>query len=205
MMTAPRKQMSDSQKLQRLRIFCAVELPPEAREQVAAHIAQLREAAETSLKISWERTEKLHLTLKFLGDIDETQVEALTRAVRRATEGVGEFAVTLQEAGAFPPRGKARVLWLGLQDETGSLAQLHERLEAECARENFAREARPFRPHITIARIRIPSEAARRLAQSHANIKFEPVNFTVTEIVVMHSQLGAGGSRYTPLSKHNLK
>jgi len=197
--------MSDSQKLQRLRIFCAVELPPEVRERIAAHIVQLRDAAETSLKISWERAEKLHLTLKFLGDIDETQVEALTRAAHRAAEGIGEFAVTLQGAGAFPPHGKARVLWLGLRDETGSLAQLHEQLEAECARENFAREARPFRPHITIARIRTPNEAARRLAQSHANIGFEPVNFTVTEIVVMHSQLGAGSSRYTPLSKHKLK
>ena len=200
--------MSDLQTKQRVRIFFALELPEDARARVAAHVARLREATqeEASLKISWERVEKLHLTLKFLGEIEAGRVEALMRAANRAAAGAGDkFELTLREAGAFPSHGNTRVLWLGLHDDTNRLARLQERLEAECERENFPREARAFRPHITIARIRTPNAAARHVAKLHRETDFAPVTFDAREFVVMQSQLGAGGSRYTPLSRHELK
>jgi 2'-5' RNA ligase len=194
-----------------MRIFCAVDLPDDVRAQAAAHISRLREAADTAAaaaspsKISWERAEKLHLTLKFLGELEPARIEALTRAAQRAAESVGKFELTLAEAGAFPPHGNPRVLWLGLRDETKQLAALYARLEEECARENFPREARAFHPHITLARIRIPNATARHLAKLHRETNFAPATFNVHELIVMHSQLGTGGSRYTPLSKHELK
>ena len=190
-----------------MRIFCAVELPEDVRARAAAHIARLREAiARLPLKVSWERADKLHLTLKFLGEIEPARVEALTRAASRAVGSVEKFEARLQDAGVFPARGNPRVLWLGLKDETNRLARLQERLEAECARENFPREARAFHPHITIARIRLPVAApARHLAKLHCEIGFEPPSsFTVNDLIVMRSVLGAGGSRYTPLSRHEL-
>ncbi|HEY0083657.1 MAG TPA: 2'-5' RNA ligase family protein, partial [Pyrinomonadaceae bacterium] len=91
--------MSELETKQQVRIFCAVELPEEARARVAAHVARLREAAQTSLKISWERAEKLHLTLKFLGEIETGRVEALTRAAVRAAGVAGQFTVSLRETG----------------------------------------------------------------------------------------------------------
>jgi 2'-5' RNA ligase len=191
-----------------MRIFCAVDLPDDVRTQAAAHISRLREAAATAAspaRISWERAEKLHLTLKFLGELEPARVEALTRAAKRAAESVENFKVTLAECGAFPPNGNPRVLWLGLRDETKRLAALHARLEEECARENFPREAHAFHPHITLARIRIPNATARQLAKLHRETNFEPASFNVHELIVMQSQLGTGGSRYTPLSKHELK
>jgi len=198
--------MSDLQAKQRMRIFCAVELPEDVRARIATHIAELREAAEPPLKISWERPEKLHLTLKFLGEIEAERVEALTRAAERAAAASdGKFAVTLRDTGAFPGRGNPRVLWLGLDDGAGRLAGLQARLEDECERERFPREARAFRPHITIARIRFPNAAARHVANLHRERNFAPATFDVGEFVVMQSQLGAGGSRYTPLSRHELR
>jgi 2'-5' RNA ligase len=199
--------MSDLQTKRSLRIFCAVDLPEDVRVRVAAHISRLREAAAaSSLKISWERAEKLHLTLKFLGELETERVAALTRAAESAAERVEKFTLTLAETGAFPASGNPRVLWLGLRDETNRLAALHERLEEECVRENFPREARPFHPHITLARIRIPNASARHLAKLHRETLFEPASFNVNEFIVMQSQLGtANGSRYTPLSKHELK
>jgi len=197
--------LSDIQPKQQVRIFCAVELPDDVRARVAAHVANLRAAAQPSLKISWERAEKLHLTLKFLGEIEAGRVEALTRAAQRAAGAAGKFELTLREAGAFPPRGNPRILWLGLEDAAGRLAQLQQRLETECERENFPRETRAFRPHLTIARIRIANAAARHLATLHRETEFAPATFDVGEFVVMQSELGAGGSRYTPLSRHELK
>ncbi len=197
--------MSDLEAKRRVRIFYALELPADVRERIAAHVAELRAATEPSLKISWERTEKLHLTLKFLGEIEAARLEAVARAASRAAEASVKFEVSLREAGAFPASGNPRVLWLGLHDASGHLAELQERLESECEREGFAREKRPFRPHITIARIRFPNAAARHLGRVHREREFAPAVFGVSEFVVMQSQLGAGGSRYTPLSRHELK
>jgi 2'-5' RNA ligase len=197
--------MSDLEPKQRVRVFCALELPEDVRARVAAHVACVREGVEPSLKIGWERAEKLHLTLKFVGEIEAGRVEALTRAANRAAEAAGTFALTLREAGAFPAGGNPRVLWLGLHDDGGRLAELHARLEAECERENFPREARPFRPHITVARIRVANAAARHAARLHREGAFAPATFGVGEFVIMRSQLGAGGSRYTVLSRHELK
>jgi 2'-5' RNA ligase len=197
--------LSEPEPKQQVRIFCAVELPEDVRARIDAHVARLREATPGTLKISWERAEKLHLTLKFLGEIDAERVEALTRAAGRAAGAAGKFEVSLQETGAFPARGNPRVLWLGLRDDTNRLAQLQAQLEAECERENFPREARPFRPHITIARIRVANAAARHVARLHGETEFAPATFNLGEFVVMQSRLGAGGSRYTPLSRHELK
>ena len=185
-----------------LRIFCAVELPTEVRARAAAHAARLRERFK-EVRASWPRAESLHLTLKFLGEIDEARVAALSEAAARAAEQSQTFELVIEGAGAFPPRGAPRVLWLGVQDSSGGLAQLHSRLEDESAAAGFGREERPFHPHLTLARLRAP-QGARSLAQFHQEAGFESAAFRVVELAVMLSELGPGGSRYTPLSRHAL-
>lgn len=185
-----------------LRVFCAVELPAEVRQRAAAHAARLRERFG-EVRASWPRAEGLHLTLKFLGEIEESRVALLQAAAARAAEKSQAFGLTIEGAGAFPPRGAPRVLWLGVRDPSGGLAQLQSRLEDECAGSGFEREERPFRPHLTLARLRVP-QGARPLAQFHQETGFEPAEFRVSELVVMLSELGPGGSRYTPLSRHAL-
>ncbi len=186
----------------RMRVFCAVELPAEVRQRAAEHAARLRERFK-EVRASWPRAENLHLTLKFLGEIEENRVALLRGAAARAAEESQPFELTVEGAGAFPPRGAPRVLWLGVEDGTGGLARLHSRLEAECAAAGFEREERPFHPHLTLARLRAP-QGARPLAQFHQETGFPAAQFPVTELVVMLSELGPGGSRYTPLSRHAL-
>ncbi|MGB7924306.1 MAG: RNA 2',3'-cyclic phosphodiesterase [Pyrinomonadaceae bacterium] len=187
---------------ERWRIFCAVELPPDVRARAAEHIAALRDAAPR-VRASWERVEKLHLTLKFLGEVEQGRVEALTQAAARATTGAQGFDISIEGAGAFPTRGLPRVLWLGVVDPLGGLARLQSRLEDECAVEGFAREERPFHPHLTIARLRTP-EGARRLAELHRQAGFEAARFAAVELTLVRSELGPGGSRYSPISHHRL-
>src|SRR5919202_1847961 len=121
--------------------------------------------------------------------------------VRRLRDG--PFELSVSGPGSFPPHGPPRVLWLGIEDASGRLAGLQRALEDECAAAGFAREPRPFRPHLTVARIRSP-QGARELAAAHRESRFEPQTFTVSELVVMRSELGPGGSRYTPLSHQPL-
>jgi 2'-5' RNA ligase len=186
----------------RWRVFCAVELPPDVRERMAEHIARLRDQAP-HVRASWDRAEKLHITLKFLGEIEQSRVEALTGAAARAAESVPGFELSVEGAGAFPPRGLPRVLWLGIRDPSGGLAQLQHRLEDECAHSGFPREQRPFHPHLTIARLRSP-EGARRLATLHQQMGFEAQTFDVTKLIVMRSELLPTGARHTELSHHDL-
>ena len=193
--------LSSSPRL--LRVFCAVELPADVRAQAARYIAELRETAPEA-RASWEREEKMHLTLKFLGEMEEDRVSALIEATESAASEVRPFELRLRGTGAFPPRGLPRVLWLGVEDHSGGLARLHEKLESECARASFKREAKRFHPHLTIARLR-SHEGAHRLASLHLNRDFETEAFHTSEIVIIKSDLGPHGSSYTPIAGCGLR
>src|SRR6266404_4134733 len=131
------------------RLFVAIELPASVRERLKAHIERLRESVPDA-RASWIREENIHLTLKFLGDTAVSQVETLSQATRRAAGAAVPFELIVTGCGAFPPRGQPRVLWVGIEDVSGKLARLQQALEEDCANAGFAREPRPFHPHLTI-------------------------------------------------------
>jgi 2'-5' RNA ligase len=184
------------------RLFCAIELSEEIRTRAAEHIARLRSALPR-VRAGWERPEKLHLTLKFLGDVEQSRVPALSLAAERAASSVAPFTLTIADAGAFPTHGPARVLWLGLRDSSGSLTRLQQSLEDECAAAGFKREGRSFHPHLTLARLRQPT-GARTLAAQHQELGFQAMELNVSKIALLRSELGPHGSRYTMLSQHSL-
>jgi 2'-5' RNA ligase len=185
------------------RVFCAIELPQAIREVVVRHIARLKKAVPEA-KVSWAREETLHLTLKFLGDIPQLAVENLSDAMSRAVSGLSPFSVRLEFAKVFPNHGPPRVLWIGINDLSGKLIELHRRLEDEAMKAGFEKEARRFEPHLTLARIRNP-KPARTLATAHEQMKFEPVEIPVSELLVIRSRLSSEGSKYTVLSRHELR
>ncbi len=185
------------------RVFCALELPREIKTQVGEHVARLREAAP-QVKASWERTEKLHITLKFLGEVERERVASLARAAQATARAVAPFSLAIEGTGVFPPRGLPRVLWVGITDESRQLSRLQQQLEDECARENFPREKRAFHPHLTVARLRSP-DGARRLAEIHTAQAFPQMTFAVNKLLVVRSTLGPGGSRYSTIAESNLE
>ena len=196
--------MSQPAEQKTLRLFYAVVPSEEARARAAAHVASLREGCAQRPKVSWERGAKLHVTIKFFGDVEAGRVEQLSPAARRVAARHAPFTPTLEGCGVFPSRRRPHVLWLGLAGDSGGLDALRRDLEAECAREGFARDPRAFHPHITIARLRSADADARRLASLHAETGFAPVEFPVEEFVLMRSELGPGGSVYTPLARFEL-
>lgn len=185
-----------------VRLFFAVELPSEVRSRAADHISELRNGMP-QVRAGWERAEKMHITLKFMGEIEPDALSLLSGAAERAAASLEPFRFVIQDAGAFPVRGLPRVLWLGVRDASGSLAQLQKRLEDECEATGFEREARPFHPHLTIARLRRP-EGARSLSQLHQEKGFEPSEVFVDALLLIQSELGPAGSRYTEWSRHKL-
>jgi 2'-5' RNA ligase len=180
------------------RVFFAVELPAALKSRVGEHVRRLSESFP-HVRAAWEKPEKMHITLKFIGEIEVSRVEVLSRAARCAASTVEPFELTIAKPGAFPPQGSPRVLWLGVEDKSGQFSKLQRSLEDEAAQAGFARESRPFKPHITVARIRSPN-GARSLAAAHLEALFEPQAFNVSELVMMRSELGRGGSRYEVVS-----
>ncbi|HEV2705393.1 MAG TPA: RNA 2',3'-cyclic phosphodiesterase [Pyrinomonadaceae bacterium] len=186
----------------RWRVFFAVELPRSVRESAGEHLSHLR-ARAPQVRASWERPEKMHVTLKFVGEVALQRIEELKRAAGEAVADVSPFELKIEGTGAFPPRGEPRVLWLGVTDASGELSRLQARLEEACAREGFKREQRAYRPHLTVARLRSPT-GTRTLAALHRESAFETEPFTVSELVLVRSQLSPAGSVYTTVSRHAL-
>jgi len=182
------------------RIFCAIELPQTARRLVLAHIARLKEKVPHA-KASWARDANLHLTLKFLGEIPTTSVADFSKAVSLAVTQVQPFSIRFEQTGIFPTHGQPRVLWIGINEQPAQLSELHARIEEESARAGFAKETRPFHPHLTIARLRHPDNA-RALTVAHKQMEFDPVEIAVAELLVIRSELSSEGSKYTVVSRH---
>lgn len=181
------------------RVFCALELPPELQKRNLNHVRKLRDL-HPEVKASWSRPENIHLTLKFFGNVARERVDKIAAAATRAVSHFTPFTVAVGGTGVFPKMSQPRVLWIGVSDPDHNLSRLQRRFEDECSDEDFAKEDRAFKPHLTIARIRTTS-GARALAEDHLNLKFDPVTFAVKELVVVRSELSSTGSIYTPLSR----
>jgi 2'-5' RNA ligase len=144
--------------------------------------------------------ENLHVTLRFLGAVGPELVDEVASAVGAAAASTGPIVTRLDGLGAFPAPGRARVLWAGLDDRAGRMAALALALDGALA-PRFRPEARPFRPHLTVARCDPPA----RLPAAFTSTRLEPVAFEVARAVLFESvSRGAGPPRYEPLAAHPL-
>jgi 2'-5' RNA ligase len=133
-----------------MRLFIALELPATDHERIHRVVHPLR---TRDLPIRWVDPDAYHLTLKFLGDVSTERLPELERAMRDATAGLTLTSVAPLGVGGAPSLARPRVLWIDVE-QSPALMQLQSRLDATLARLGFASEARPFRPHITLGRIR---------------------------------------------------
>jgi len=176
-----------------MRLFFAIELGDDLLDLLDETTAPLvAEAPE----LAWVAREKRHLTLKFLGDVDEAAVPKLTTAADRAAGRHDRLEMAVREVGAFPNFRRARVVWIGVEQEP-RLELLHHDLEEACAHEGFEVEGRPFRPHITIARVRVPLpvQRMRSLAQVARSVRVR-ATVLVERITLFESALAPSGARY---------
>lgn len=185
------------------RVFCAIELPEAVRTKLSEHILHLRNRVPEA-KATWSRPENVHLTLKFFGNVDQAIIPNLSATLDRVSENILPFKVVVEGTGKFPPRGLPKVLWNGISDPTQLLSKLHRLIEDECDREGFAKDDRPFRPHLTLARLR-DAHGARELAATHLQTDFSAEEIFVNEIVLFRSEPGSEIARYSVISRHELE
>lgn len=176
-----------------MRLFFAIELDDEIRVALHQAVAPLR-AGEPDL--AWVRPEKLHLTMKFIGDADEADVERLGGAAEAVAARHRPFELTIGGVGAFPNFRRARVVWMGVAGDA-KLELLHHDLELACSDAGFEVEGRPFRPHITLARVRSPLtlDRARPFARAARRVAYAASD-EVRGLTLLQSGPGSTGTGY---------
>ena len=180
------------------RVFIAVEISEQARQVAAIHGGELRRKFH-DVRVSWVRPENMHITLKFLGDLRAEQVEGLSFAMCNVANKISPFEAALSKPIAF---GRSALV-IEVADSSWSFAELSNFLEAECETLGIVRENRPFRPHITIGRIR-PQKGIHPLISEHRNSIIEQVGFEVNGTVIYESSLLPSGSVYSKIASFTL-
>ncbi|MBU0516665.1 MAG: RNA 2',3'-cyclic phosphodiesterase [Proteobacteria bacterium] len=196
---------------QTIRSFIAVDLPPEVRRE-AARLAERLAAGVYGVK--WVEPKNLHLTVKFLGGVEPETLDRVERAVATVTAGFSPVELRLAGAGSFPPRGRPRVIWLGVHGHLDRLAGLAAAIETALEPLGFEPEGRPFSPHLTLGRVKKTRKSRSGpgtdldagllrgrimdLAEAQAGI------FVVRELVLFQSDLSPAGPTYTPLARFPL-
>ncbi len=151
-----------------VRVFVALDLPATAKEILRQTVEELVKVLPSGIR--WVDPSGIHLTLKFLGDVDTGKVDALLTAMERATgafEG-STLPLILSSLGVFPNAREPRVLWAGVEGDLEALGRLQTLVDQELAELGFARERRPFRPHLTLARVRdqVSQHERRRIGEA---------------------------------------
>ncbi|HQN18146.1 MAG TPA: RNA 2',3'-cyclic phosphodiesterase [Syntrophobacteraceae bacterium] len=179
-----------------LRTFIAIDLPTAVQEVLERLEKEFQQA---QAPVAWIKPERIHLTLKFLGDVAPERVSEIREGLKRVAEAASPFHLKPSGCGAFPSIKQMRVIWVGLQGDIAALNGLQHAVEESMAQLGFKKENRPFKPHLTLGRVK-GRQHLRSLQESLlGRLDFDSEAFDVTELVLYKSELRPEGARYTPL------
>lgn len=186
----------------RTRTFIAIGLPKAIRDNLVALQETL---GHTEPDVKWVEPENLHLTLCFLGEVDDREIPNVCQLVAEVTAQRGPFTVAVEAAGCFPNARRPRILWAGIGAGADSVGELHDALEDAFEGLGYRREERRYTPHITLGRVRSDRPTQALAAALAARTRWKGGESTVQELLVMGSELTPDGPRYTVLSRCPLR
>ena len=184
------------------RTFIALELDESLQRYLGETIRQLAQELHGPA-LRWVDPAGIHLTLAFLGDLNDEQLAEAMRATERAARKVSPFEYCLSRPGLFGSPRQPRVIWIGVDEPSGNLQLLHRQLNLELVQHGFEVDARPFSPHLTLARIKGPlrqeeQQRLQRLLTVEDRQRLSPT-IHVSQICVMKSELSQTRASYTCL------
>ncbi|MCX6133580.1 MAG: RNA 2',3'-cyclic phosphodiesterase [Ignavibacteriales bacterium] len=177
------------------RAFIALPLPAEIRREFATLQKQL---IESQADVKWDTSDKFHITLKFLGDVESSQPGLLAKEVQNSIGTFRHFDLSFVTLGAFPNPGRPRVVWIG-SEQNEDVTGLQRSVEMACSSFGFAKEDRPFHAHVTLGRVK-GDRNIDRLTAKLKSITFKPLIARCTEVHIIRSELKPAGSVYTLLN-----
>ncbi|MCK5146973.1 RNA 2',3'-cyclic phosphodiesterase [bacterium] len=184
-----------------VRTFVAVYIPDRLVREAANYQEYLK---KLDTGVRWVRQENLHITLKFLGDVDASRISELNYALKAALSSETSFSASLEGCGTFPQTRSPRTVWLGLAQGASRLIRLASRVDTAISGLGFQRELRSFKPHVTIGRVKSTRGISALLDTMHMH-PFDGGKFSVDTVYLMKSQLTEAGAEYSILETFNLR
>jgi RNA 2',3'-cyclic 3'-phosphodiesterase len=186
----------------RTRTFIAVEISDDIRNNTVA----LQEAlAKTGATVKWVEPENLHVSLLFLGEVDDRELHAVCRAVKEVAATEPPFPLRVSGVGAFPTPRRPKILWAGITDGAGELKRLYERLEAKLLELGcYRKEERGYTPHLTLGRVKGEADGFALAPELAKRLAWDGGRTVVDEVVVFASVLEKDGPVYTVLGRGEL-
>jgi 2'-5' RNA ligase len=164
------------------------------------------EIRRTPLPVRWVDPANIHLTVVFMGSLEEDLLDPVREEVEKAIEDSRAFQVDLSSAGIFGTVRNPRVLWLGLKGDIERMGKLRDRLQRSLAAFGIKEEDRPFRPHLTLGRFKEGAKGGRELEGILDKYRYIGGNpCTMGDLVLYKSDLRAGGPVYSPIYKWSMK
>jgi 2'-5' RNA ligase len=183
-----------------MRLFIAVEIDDRARRIAEATAEALRRAIGPAPNIRWVPPENMHLTVRFIGQVDDSRASVLVDALILPLE-IAPFDLELAGCGVFPPSGAPRVIWIGLTSGLPNLAAMHDEFDRRLAPFGFEPEHRPFSPHLTLGRIKDAPKGMRgAVQQAIRDVTAAATRCHITRATVFQSHLSPRGPRYEAIA-----
>jgi 2'-5' RNA ligase len=189
-----------------IRAFIAIDLTPEIVQHLEQVSAQLKKRLE-GVPVRWVPVDNIHLTLKFLGDVSLANVDMLKKTMQSEVDGHHAFEISVGGLGAYPSPRRPRVVWVGVE-APAELTAVQNGVESAMARLGYAREERPFSPHLTLGRVsrNAVGRDERLIGESIEAIKLGFLGVArVTEVHLYRSDLHPNGAVYTRLFTSSFK
>lgn len=180
------------------RLFIAADLPPQIRAELSDIQTRLRRA---ELPVSWVAPVAMHLTLRFLGETSAALIPDLERAMQDALAPQSAIKLQLNGVGAFPNAQRPTVVWAGVGGATATLQRIQARIEAALGDLGIAPEPKPFRPHLTLGRLRHATDREQQRLGDAIRAVVPPagIEWSVERIVLFRSELRNDGPIYTEI------
>lgn len=182
-----------------LRAFLALDPPPEIRKNIRIIQERLKKVLPGNIR--WTNPEGMHLTLKFFGSISGADIARVSQAVSEITAEAAPLSLEVRTVGVFPHAKRPRVVWLGITGDVEPLARLQQKIDLKLLDCGFREEERPFRPHLTLGRIKSPGKTAGLEDSAARGEDYAAGSFTANGLFLFKSDLTPQGAIYTELAR----
>ena len=184
-----------------IRSFLAIELPKPILRKIEEVQGDLR---STRADVRWVNPEKIHLTLKFFGNIEESRIEPIFKSIEEPIRNTLPFSLKVRGVGAFPHLKNPRVIWMGLVDGREVLVSFQKQIETQLEKIGFQPEDRPFHPHLTLGRMKSSRGKEELVGRMERHKEEEFGDFQVERVILFKSDLKPSGPIYTLLKEIKL-
>jgi RNA 2',3'-cyclic 3'-phosphodiesterase len=184
--------------METIRVFICFELSKEVTNSLRDLIHYLKTFGRG---VRWVRHDGIHLTLKFIGEIDALKLDDIAAVVENVVKNYKPFKIKLSGKGAFPNLKRPKVFWIGISDMENVIKQIQVDLEDAFEKIGLPREERGFSPHLTLGRVKFQDPTVSKISLEMERMKVDEIKLTLDEVVIMQSELQPNGALYTPLRK----